>query len=33
MNELLNRRVRTVDGHVGIVIKHYYVTGRGIMSI
>lgn len=30
MEKLIGKRVRTVDGHSGIVIKHYKVTGAGM---
>lgn len=30
MKELIGKRVRTIDEHSGIVIKHYKVTGLGM---
>lgn len=30
MEDLIGKRVTTYDGHSGIVIKHYRVTGRGM---
>ena len=30
MKELIGKRVKTIDGHSGIVIKHYKVTGAGM---
>lgn len=30
MQEIIGKRVTTIDGHSGIVIKHYKVTGRGM---
>lgn len=30
MSNLLGKYVTTINGHFGIVIKHYKVTGRGM---
>ena len=30
MNNLIGKYVKTIDGHSGIVIKQYKVTGRGL---
>lgn len=30
MNNLIGKYVKTINGHSGIVIKQYKVTGRGL---